>query len=559
MEALLLGSIVFAPLAFAAVEPWAFGLLYAVFFGLAARIYTRGLDQNPNPLYKNLLPAVLGVALIGLLQAITERPINAPSAILFTVWRPSTLNAVVTWLFYAAVLYTVPQIIRTPAQLQRLLWTIFGVGVLVALIGMFQKTGENTLVYGLRSVHAQPYGPFVNRDHGASFLALAAMAGLGIFFSGFRGLTAHQSRGKFFDLLAVQLLKLVMLCSVVYGIYRTGSRGGLHSFVIASAVLGMLAAVALRVKRAKVSAFAALFILLAGYTVFVLQDKKLMGLEGGQFDSSVRTRFSMYRSSWNMLTDFPVFGSGLGAVEHAFPPYKLPDISAGELVRHVHSEWLELFIQTGIAGGLLYFLGLGAALWGVFRVWASAYSFTLKALAGGAFGAVLAAIVHNGAEFALRMPANALIFYTLIGALASPGALGKAPDSDEEEPAPPRPAPLKYAVPAAFLAALLSLAAIPPVLAWQAAMAARQADPELKITLLATALKWRPDPQTAFQLGGEYYNQALKSAAPCPLIKASREAIQPYLERVPANPFLADLDLKLRHQSYTCSRPRPNH
>jgi len=559
MEALLLGSIVFAPLAFAAVEPWAFGLLYAVFFGLAARIYIKGLDQNPNPLYKNLLPAVLGVALIGLLQAITERPINAPTPLLFTVWRPGTLNEVVTWLFYAAVLYTVPQIIRTPAQFKRLMWTVFGVALLIALVGMLQKSGENSVVYGLRRVRGDSFGPFVNRDHGAMFLAMGGLAGLGLFFSGFKALAAHQSRTRFFDLLAVQFLKLVTLGAIVYGIFRTGSRGGLHSFVMAVGVTGLVSAGFLRAAKARFAARAGLAVLLLGYGLFVWQNKRLLGLEGENFDSSIQTRFSMYQASAELVKDFPVLGAGLGAVEQAFHTYKRPDMAATSLVRHVHSEWLELVMQAGLVGALIYLAGLAFALRALFKTWYGSPSFTAKALSGGAFAALLAAFIHSFVDFGLRMPANALIFYALIGALASQAALGKAPDSDEDEPPAPRPAPLKYAVPATFLAALLSLAAIPQVLAWQAAMAARQADSELRITFLTTALKWRPDPQTAFQLGGEYYNQALKSAAPCPLLKASRETIQPYLERVPANPFLADLDLKLRHQSYTCSHPRPNH
>ncbi len=113
MEILLLVSLVFAPLSFAAVEPWAFGLLQTAFFGMAAFIFITGRGNNPNPLYKNLLPAVLAVAALGLMQALKENPVNAPSVLLFTVWRPATLNAVVLWLFYAAVLYCVPQIITT--------------------------------------------------------------------------------------------------------------------------------------------------------------------------------------------------------------------------------------------------------------------------------------------------------------------------------------------------------------------------------------------------------------------------------------------------------------
>ena len=99
METLLLLSLVFAPLAFAAVEPWAYVPLYGLFFIGAARLYARGGHSHENPLFKTLLPTVLGVALIGLLHAIKQAPVSGPSQLLFTAWRPATLNAVLLWFF----------------------------------------------------------------------------------------------------------------------------------------------------------------------------------------------------------------------------------------------------------------------------------------------------------------------------------------------------------------------------------------------------------------------------------------------------------------------------
>ncbi|OGR43266.1 MAG: hypothetical protein A2X35_07985 [Elusimicrobia bacterium GWA2_61_42] len=558
MEILLLGSIVFAPLAFAAVEPWAFGPLYGVFFGLAAYLYVTGRALNPNPLYKNLLPAVLAVAAIGLLQGITENPVNAPASFIFTVWRPATLNAVVTWLFYAAVMYCVPQIIQTPAQLKRLLWTVFAMGVLIALIGMLQKTGENHIIYGLRRVRGDSFGPFVNRDHGASFLAMAAMAGLGLFFSGFRALAAQQSHTRFFDLLAVQFLKFVMLCAVVYGIYRTGSRGGLHSFAFAAAVTGFIAAGFLKTRKFKIAAFTGLTLLLAGYGIFVAQNKRLLGLDGGAFDSSIRMRFSMYKSSFEMLKDFPAFGVGLGAVEHAFPLYKGQDMPPERLVKHIHSDWLELFLQVGFAGGLIYLAGLLAALYRFARSWAGGRSFTIKALCGGALGAAAAGAAHNLVEFGGQMPANALLFYALLGALASkPAVEGPPRHSDEDQDLPaPIPAPRPRAAAAAALAVMLAAWAIPQYAAWRAGQLAKDAPFDQKIKFHADALKWAPSPQTAFRLGGDYYNQALTDkAAACPLFLNSQLAIAPYLRRAPANYSLNRLEEKLRYQLYRCYNP----
>lgn len=559
MEILLLFSLVFAPLAFAAVEPWAFVPLYGLFFFGAAALYARGETSCENPLSKNLIPAVLGVALIGLVQAFRQAPVNGPTPLLFTAWRLETLNAVLLWLFYASVMYCTAKAIRTPAQLQRLLWAVFGMGVFISLMGMLQKTGDETIIYGLRRVGGQPFGPFVNRDHGAFFLAMAGMAGLGLFFGGFKALASHQSHGKLFDLLAVQFLKFIMIVAVVAGLVKTGSRGGLHSFVCAAAFMGFVSSGFLKTWAARISAWASLLLLLTGYGLILSKYRILLGLDGDQFVGSVTARFSMYKSSLAMFKDFPVFGTGLGAVEHAFPFYKRLDFVTDSIVRHVHSDWIELFLQTGLAGGLLYLAGLALALYGFYKAWLRCRSFTVKAVYGGALGAVLVAMAHSFVDFGLQMPANALAFYALLGALASKPAVhgrGLLPHEEEAETAPVPP-PAKYVYAAFFLAVLLTVAALPQYAAWQYDQNARTASFDEKLILRAASLKWQPGPQAAFRLGAEYYNHGLKDKkAPCALFSRSNEVIRPYLRQAPLNANLRTLDGFLRLQLANCyNRP----
>ncbi len=552
-------SLVFAPLAFAAVEPWAFVPLYGVFFIGAAALYARGGNSHENPLYKNLIPAVMGVALIGLLQALRQSPVNGPAPLVFTAWRPATLNAVLLWLFYAAVMFCASQAIKTPAQLRRLLWVIFGMGVFVALMGMLQKTGDDTIVYGLRRVSGHPFGPFVNRDHGAYFLAMSGMAGLGLFFGGFKGLFAHQSHTRLFDLLAVQSLKFVMVVAVVAGIVKTGSRGGLHSFVCAASFMGFVSAGFLKTKTRRFAAWTALLLLLAGYGLILLKYKILLGLDGDNFVGSVTARFSMYKSGWAMFKDFPAFGSGLGAVEHAFPFYSRPDFVTPYIVRHVHSDWIEIFLQAGLVGGLIYLAGLVAALYGFYRAWLRCRSFTIKAVYGGALGAVLVAMAHSFVDFGSQMPANAFAFYALLGALGSkPAVRGRSllPHEEEEEPGL-SPPPKKYAYSAFALAALLTAAAVPQFMAWQYDQRAKTASLEEKLKLRAATLKWQPGPQAAFRLGAEYYNQGLTDkTAPCRLFYTSNHIAWPYLRQAPLNASLKLLDRNLRLQLSNCyNRP----
>lgn len=560
MQTVLSLLLIFAPLAFASVEPWAYGLLQATYFILAARIYIKGLHVHPNPLYKNLIPAILAIVVIALLQSLNQNPVTAPSAAIFTAWRPATLSAAHLWLFYAAVLFVVPQLINTPERFRRLMWTIFIMGTVVALLGMLQKTGDNTFIYGLRKVAGQPFGPFVNRDHGAHFLAISAMCGLGLFFSGLKPLFAQQSHTRLFDLLAVQFMKLVMLFALIYGIVHAGSRGGGHSFAAAAAIMGFAAAAALRSRRHKTIAITLMTLAVVGYGVVLANNDRMAGRISGGWDNSVKYRLSMYESSSRLLADFPLFGSGLGAVEHSFPSYKGDLLTDKQLVGHVHSDWIELFLQTGLAGGLIYLAGLIAALIYFFRNWLNNSSFTLKCMQGGAIGAVLAACGHNLVEFGSHMPANALAFYAIIGALAGPGTHRKNRDDDDPEPAPPT---CTRANIAALAAILLIAAVIPRFMAWKADFLAKQTDISLKTKLAhrRESLKWYPDPQAAFRLGADIYNNALKdrdNLTRCPAMAEAQKIITPYLQTAPVNQDLNGLNKNLRRQLAHCYNPRPD-
>ena len=110
------------------------------------------------------------------------------------------------------------------------------------------------------------------------------------------------------------------------------------------------------------------------------------------------------------------------------------------------------------------------------------------------------------------MPAKALVFYALLGALASRPAVegrGLLPHEEEEEPEPDPP-PKKYSYAAFALAALLTAAVVPQFMAWQYDQRTKTAAFEEKLNLRASALNWQPNPQAAFRLGAEYYNQGLK-------------------------------------------------
>ena len=75
-EAVLLGAVIFGPLAFGATEFWSVSILEGLLFALAVLCATRGVFKWDHPIYKTVLPAVLvpcGVLVLAGLLLLTLR------------------------------------------------------------------------------------------------------------------------------------------------------------------------------------------------------------------------------------------------------------------------------------------------------------------------------------------------------------------------------------------------------------------------------------------------------------------------------------------------------
>jgi len=394
---LLIIAAVFAPMAFASVESWARTILELLIFGAAVATVTRERYIYLSRANKTLIPALLAVALIGLLQLLTQHPVNAPAGSLpFTVWRPHTVDGIVLWCAYAAIVFAAAQAVEHKTQLKLVLWAIFLTGLTVAFMGIFQKTGNDIYIYGFRKLTdfgVPPFGPFINRDNAANYLVTSALCGLGLFLAAFNKYDRFAGRGKQFDFFARQTLLALMLGITIYGIIFTGSRGGIHSFAFAVFIAAALAAARFLRGKNRIYAFGAAALLGVGYIVFVLNSPGLMARTGSQFDNTVLVRLSMYKSGLAMLTDFPLWGTGLNSLMHAFPYYQ-DFIAVPGTVEHAHSDWLELVLTVGLAGTLAFLAGFAALMYYAVRTALKSMS-TEKSIIGICLiGAITAFCVH---------------------------------------------------------------------------------------------------------------------------------------------------------------------
>ena len=117
-----------------------------------------------------------------------------------------------------------------------------------------------------------------------------------------------------------------------------------------------------------------------------------------------------------------MLGTGVGTFQDAFPMVQ-PAGLAGTW-SHLHSDWLELLITTGVVGTALVGVGVTALAVRLSRVLRRGHRSEDRAAALAALGAIAALAIHETLDFGLTIPANAFTLAILCGAAAGARAAG---------------------------------------------------------------------------------------------------------------------------------------
>ncbi len=146
---------------------------------------------------------------------------------------------------------------------------------------------------------------------------------------------------------------------------------------------------------------------------------------GNMEDTSTRYRFAIYDATWNMMKDYWVQGVGLGSdvMKKAFATY--PTMFDGNHPIHTHNNYLQMWGELGIFGGLAYLaLVLGQLKRGV-KTFYSAKNRELRTLAAAATGAFCGILLIGVAEYTWFYPRNMFFFWFLFGIIAACAKLAK--------------------------------------------------------------------------------------------------------------------------------------
>jgi O-antigen ligase len=399
----ILSLLLFGPLAFGAVEPWAIfaletGSVVLFFLWIAqlvldgeifsARIKEGEIKVRSNPLF---LPMAAFGGLIAL-------------QLLFrvTAYAHDTFSLALLYFAYALLCFLANQVLLRGPQ-ARSLALIFSIyGAALAGFALVQGISSNGKLYWIRQprMGGWIYGPYVNHNHYAGLMEMLVPIPLIVSLGQIVPAKLRAAAGA--------------AAAIMVGtIFLSGSRGGM---LAVSAEFIIVAALLVQQKRGFRTALAiALFLaLVVGLLAWIGGDelmRRIASVNPGHSDIAADIRYSINRDGLRMFLKKPILGWGLGSFPTVYPQFRT--FYTNFFVNQAHDDYLQLLIETGTVGFAIMLWFLAALYRRALQKAANWTSDISGAMSVACILGVSGILVHSAVDFNLEIPANAALFFVL--------------------------------------------------------------------------------------------------------------------------------------------------
>lgn len=494
LEFSLIFLIIFTPLAFGAVHFWAFTLMEVLilflllthlfspspfsssFWGLRFTLpfllffalilfqiiplptsLVKTLSPKTAELYQQAFPTPLPLAL-------TSSPYNPlafyppsressdllpppPTSHPLSIYPHATKTELIKFLGYFAGFFLILTTFTTFAQIKRLVFTIIFTGTGVALLGILQFLSHSDKIYGFwQSQYKQGTygGPFVNENHFAGYLAMVIPLAIALLIIRPRpplpprAKTWKQRISVLDAWIAQNALLLFLIAIMAIGIFLSLSRGGIISFLISLFLFFSLLGLKKysRQKRKSILLISGLILALLiwlGIGPVIQELSTLLDLK-----KAASARPQVWKDTILLCRDFPWFGVGLGNFQNLYPQYTT--LTSSTFWEHTHNDYLELLADTGIIGTVFWLGGILAFLLAIIKKWKKRRDPWVVNLTLGGIISVFALLLHCAVEFNFHIPANAFLFFVILGIIGVTVNLRRTAE-DQNSPSPFLPNP----------------------------------------------------------------------------------------------------------------------
>ena len=292
-------------------------------------------------------------------------------------------------------------------------WVIALVATASVMIGALQVVGGDQSPWYFYTItnRGATTGFFANANHMATLLVCAIPFLASLYLGGRgRGKSSRRASGMFVILAGA-------LAVILVGVVINASLAGV-GLAIPAAFASFLM-IWSRKRKLPRWVWGGVAALLAGAAILVYNVPFSSNNLTGQGRSASDSRFYSFSLSSEAAADYFPVGSGIGTFVRIFPMYEDPGTVDRYYMNHVHGDYIEIALETGIAGVLLIALFL---LWWAgraVRIWGAEEPDYYARAATIASAAIL---VHSIVDYPLRTAAISALFAVCCALMAEPRA-----------------------------------------------------------------------------------------------------------------------------------------
>jgi O-antigen ligase len=405
--ALVLGILVFGPLAMGAVDAWAFLIVQGLTMGVMV-FWGLRLWFSPKP--QILWPPICWVVLAFVIYAVARHL----TADVEYVARLEMIQVLVcAFLFFAIV----NNLYRQEFS-QIISFTLIFLAAGISCFAAYQFLRHTNRVWNFTSPYAgRASGTYISPNNLAGFLEMILPLSV-----------AYILAGRIKPVTRIVLGYAAI--GIGIGLVLTFSRGGWTAG--AAAIMGLLVILIFH-RNHRIPALLLLFVLIGGGSFvaknyleksLTYMDRVQGTLAGGQ--DVLDFRRGMWDAAEEMWRDNFWWGVGPAHYDYRFRQYRPEHIQ--NRPDRAHNDYLNLLADWGTVGGIIVLSGMTVFIIGLFQTrnhvrraekdFGSGMSNRLAFFLGASMG-LLALAIHSVVDFNLHIPANAILGVTLLALLTS--------------------------------------------------------------------------------------------------------------------------------------------
>ncbi|HEX3799747.1 MAG TPA: O-antigen ligase family protein [Verrucomicrobiae bacterium] len=400
--ALVLGILVFGPLAFGAHAAAQFFVLQGLTIGVLglwlARVW---IAERPQFLWPPICGAV--VAFMGYAIA------RYCTADIEYVARQELLRVLVYGFLFCAVVNNC----HRQESTQVIALTLLFLGMCIAAYACFQFFTKSQRIWNFveTSYAGRGRGTFIYPNHLAGFLEMLFPIGI-----------CYVVMGRLGHVTKIFLGYAVVVMLAAIGV--TLSRGG---WLATSLELMLLCGLLLAQRDFRLHGFVMLALLVVGAAIVipsvVVHTRIARTVQSGKPDD---LRLALWQSAAEMWRDNLLWGVGPGHFDYRFSAYRPVVVQLRP--DRVHNDYLNALVDYGIIGTAIVAVAWILLAWGILKTWRTVRGgrddFSRKksnkfALLIGASVGLVGILFHSLLDFNMQLPANAILAVTLMALLSS--------------------------------------------------------------------------------------------------------------------------------------------